>query len=456
MGGSSAGAGGAPGEGGRGGALVAGEGGGSSTGEPEIVEQLQIADVWSGHPVFFALVTHAARQYAAFYDAERNMTVAARTLGETTFESVKLPSVLGWDSHNYVAMAVDAADQVHVSGNMHADPLVYFRTSAAGDLSTFQKLAMVGTNEGSATYPVFFVGPTGGLIFEYRDGESGSGNTIFDAYDVDGEKWSRLLNSSLLDGQGQRNAYPEGPVQGPDGAFHLVWVWRDTGDAATNHDLSYARSQDLVHWEAGDGSALALPVTLGGSDIVDPVPVNGGMINNNTRVGFDLEGRPVVTYHKFDGPSATAKTQLYAARLESGAWVVHRMTDWTERWAFGGPNTIVFQIEVNDGVYTLPDGRLAQDVYNVNLGGNVTLILDPDTLHAEETLIPALTPYPAGLAEPRSAVAGMHVRWASDSGSDPDSEVRYMLRWETLDSNADQPRTPIPAATPLELFAFSR
>jgi len=433
---------------------VAGVGGKSGSGEPEIAEEVSVTKVWSGHPVFFALVTQGMRQYAAFYDADRNMTVAARNLGEAAFELVKLSSVLGWDSHNYVAMAVDSTGSVHVSGNMHHDPLVYFRTSTAGDTSTFQKLAMVGSNETSVTYPVFFNGPTGDLIFDYRDGETGDGNTIFNGYDVGTAKWSRVLSSSLLDGQGQRNAYPEGPILGPDGYFHLVWVWRETGDADTNHDLSYARSKDLTHWEAGSGSALTLPITLAKSDIVDPVPQNAGMINNNTRVGFDLEGRAVVTYHKFDGPQASAKTQLYAARLESGKWVVHQMTDWTARWDFGGANTIVFQIEVDNGIYTLPDGRLAQDVYNANLGGNVTLILDPDTLHATQTISPALTPYPSKLDTPSSGTQGMHVRWASDTGAGPDASIRYMLRWETLDANGDQPRSTIPPATPLVLYGF--
>jgi hypothetical protein len=449
---STAGSGGAAsGSGGTAGSSEGGEGGVTGGDGPHTLEEITLENVWSGHPVFFALVTHGTRQYAAYYDAERNMTVASRSLGESSFTRVDLPSVLGWDSHNYVAMAVDTANHVHVAGNMHSTPLVYFRTSDAADTSTFEKLAMVGSNEQSATYPIFFTGPTGELVFEYRDGQSGSGNTIFNAYDPDSEVWTRLLDSALLDGQGQRNAYPEGPVLGPDGYFHLVWVWRDTADASTNHDLSYARSQDLKNWQAGDGTAVTLPITLAKADIVDPVPVNGGMINNNTRVGFDLEARPVVTYHKFDG---SGNTQLYAARMESGAWVVHRMTDWNERWSFGGGGTLVFQIQVDEGIRELPDGRLIQEVYNANLGGKVTLVLDPETLHATETISPALTPYPSELSAVVSTVSGMRVRWASDGGQGPEPDVRYMLRWETLDSNQDQPREPVPPPTPLKLYAF--
>ena len=56
----------------------------------------------------FALVTRGDRQFAAYYDTNRNMTVASRTLGSTTWTFTRLPTVLGWDSHNYVAMALDS------------------------------------------------------------------------------------------------------------------------------------------------------------------------------------------------------------------------------------------------------------------------------------------------------------------------------------------------------------
>src|SRR5262249_39649324 len=157
-------------------------------------------------------------------------------------------------------------------------------------------------------------------IFFYRDGESGNGNHIFDVYDLASRTWRRLLGTPLTDGEGLRNAYPVGPIQGPDGYWHLVWVWRESPDASTNHDLSYARTRDLLHWESGAGQTLTLPIRLATSDIVDPVPSGGGMINNNTKVGFDSQNRPVIAYHKYD---ASGNTQLYNARFENGRWTTH-------------------------------------------------------------------------------------------------------------------------------------
>jgi hypothetical protein len=441
-GGSSAG-----GKGGAGGS-TGGKGGSGGAG-PAVFETVDIEDVFSGHPVNFALVTRGNRQFAAYYDSERNMTVASRMLPSTTWTFKRLPSVLGWDSHNHVAMALDSANQLHVSGNMHNVPLVYFRSTAAYDVSTLARVtSMVGTNEASVTYPEFFAGPSNTLVFIYRDGGSGNGNHIFDSY-ANGT-WSRLLGTPLTDGQGARNAYPVGPVQGPDGWFHLVWVWRDSPDASTNHDISYIRSQNLTSWVTGNGSSATLPITLSTPNaIVDPVPVSSGMINNNTKIGFDSQRRPVVGYHKFD---AQGNTQLYNARYEGGRWVVYKTTDWTYRWTFGGQGTLVFEIEL-DGVRVRADGALVQDYYHARLGGRGTLRLDEATLHAVETLPPD-TPYPASLDTPQSSTAGMVVRWAKDTGSGPDPGVVYMLRWETLPSNQDMPRATIPPPTRLRVYGF--
>ena len=140
---------------------------------PSSERQFDIAPVWSGHPVGFALLTHSKQQLVAFYDADRRMTIGARLLDESNWRLVRVPTVLGWDSHNYVTLAVDSAGQIHVSGNMHCHPLVYFRTERPGDITSFRQFpAMVGRNEERCTYPRFLHGPKGELIFTYRDGRS--------------------------------------------------------------------------------------------------------------------------------------------------------------------------------------------------------------------------------------------------------------------------------------------
>src|ERR1044072_6272746 len=55
--------------------------------EPKVARVIDISPVWAGHPVGFALLTHNDRQYIAFYDAERRMTVAARTLDSDRWDT---------------------------------------------------------------------------------------------------------------------------------------------------------------------------------------------------------------------------------------------------------------------------------------------------------------------------------------------------------------------------------
>lgn len=425
--------------------------GGATADDHRIVEVSDLGEVWSGHPVAFALVTVEDHQFAAYYDAERRMTVAARDLDQTTWTRVTLPSTLGWDSHNYVVLAIDELGSVHVSGNMHSVPLVCYRTTVPLDIETLEPVpSMVGTNEQQVTYPEFNVGADGSLVFSYRDGGSGNGNHIFNTYDAEAQTWRRLLDTPLLDGGGANNAYPVGPSKGPDGWWHLVWVWRDTPDASTNHDLSYARSRDLTTWETVGGDALALPITLEASEIVDPVQAGGGMINNNTKVGFDADGRPVIAYHKFD---ADGNTQLYNARFEDGSWVIHQTSDWDYRWDFGGTGSLVFEIQV-EGVVAQPDGTLTQKFYHAHYGGWGAYRLDPETLGALEGIDPPLD-YPAALDQPESPTEGMVTRWQRDSGQSPDPDVRYLLRWETLPENRDLPRDTIPPPTLLRLYGVA-
>ncbi len=140
--------------------------------------------VWSGHPVSFALVVEGAHQFVAYYDADRKITVRGRKLGEPAWVTVQPPgvpvprrnrdsNVVGWDSHNTLRLALDRDGIVHLAGNMHADPLVYYRSERPHDVGTLQRLdRMTGERETRATYPVFFKDAAGELIFRYRDGGS--------------------------------------------------------------------------------------------------------------------------------------------------------------------------------------------------------------------------------------------------------------------------------------------
>ena len=322
-----------------------------------LAESVDIAPVWSGHKVGFALLTDGDEQFVAYYDSDRRLTVASRQLDSTDWTTQVLPTSVKWDSHNYVTMAFDSQGHLHVSGNMHCVPLIYFRTTRPRDVTSLERVpSMVGKNENRCTYPRFVTGADGELIFTYRDGSSGNGNQIWNVYVPETQIWKRLLDTPLFSGEGKMNAYFVGPVQDPEGMFHICWVWRDTPDCATNHDLCYARSHDLVHWETSAGAPLALPITLASAEIVDPVPPGGGIINGNTKIGFDAEGRVILSYHKHN---ADGHTQIYNARREGERWKISEASDWTYRWEFQGGGSIVFEIRVG-AVSITDDGALVQ------------------------------------------------------------------------------------------------
>jgi hypothetical protein len=412
------------------------------------VDSLDVGTVWAGHPVGFALLTHPPFQFVAFYDDQRRLTVAQRRLDERKWSFHQLPVTTGWDSHNYIALAADDDGVLHLSGDMHVVPLKYFYTTKPWDAGTFKRVEiMVGSNEQRTTYPRFFRGPKSELLFTYRDGSSGNGNQIFNVYNLKTRTWKRLLDKPLTDGEGERNAYFDGPTKGPDGYFHLAWVWRETPDASSNHDLSYARSKDLVHWETGAGRPLTLPICLKDSDIIDPVPQKGGIININTRIGFDNQGRVTISYHKHD---TAGNTQPWTARLENGEWKHYQITDWPSRWDFGGNGTLMFGIGLGP-VHLETDGRLTQ-TFNHFKFGDGTWLIDPQTLRALGKI--TLQRTPPELDKVEGAFTGLKVNWAEDSGDSGAPGLRYLLRWEALTANRDRPREgQLPPPSMLRVYA---
>lgn len=420
--------------------------------EWKIRRVIDISAVWSGHPVGFCLVTCGDRQYVAFYDEERRMTVGARRRGADKFQLVRLPEKVGWDSHNYIEMAIDSRGHIHLSGNVHCHPLKYLRTTRPHDITTFKRIdRMVGEQEQRVTYPRFFQGPEGELVFIYRDGGSGRGNRYLNVYDLKTKSWRRLLDTPLSDGlKSDMNIYPAArrPILGPDGYFHLCWVWRDTPDCETTHDLSYARSKDLIHWETADGEPVSLPITFDTPGlVVDPVPVSGGMLG--VRAGFDSKKRLIASYLKYD---TDGKTQLFNARLEEGHWQIRQATNWDYRWDFGGRGAIATDITFS-GVSAPLAGKLVQSYHHAKHGSGVWEVDEATLRHI--ALIPRSTGRPEHLEKSESSFPGMEARWAESVGDANSPGVRYFLRWETLPAHRDRPRKPpLPEPTMLRLYEF--
>ncbi len=433
------------------------------------IQQRQTVDqVWAGHPVGFALLTDAdrERQYVGYYDVERNLVIASRSLDSEKWAKQVLPTNVGWDSHNSIVLALDREGQLHVSGNMHASPMIYFRTTKPGDVTTLTRIPnMVGLDrEQRVTYPRFISLKDDTLIFTYRDGKSGSGDQIFIHYDEASMKWHPLLDTSLFSGvrpaniprplhdqDDMMNAYPVGPTLGLDGFWHMTWVWRDTYRAETNHDLSYARSRDLIHWETVDGKAITLPISLDTPGlIIDPIPAMGGIINGSGQFGFDDQNRIIVSYHKFDEKGAT---QIYLARAENGQWKIRRLTNWTYRWYPEGGGSLPTGDVAASAVKYDPSVGLYLSLRNTHHSGGLFRI-DSNTLALGDKIPNEDIPSRLPVELSRGVRSELQRRSTADIGTSP-TGLRYLLQWQTQPANRDRdPGTPIPEPSDLELITL--
>jgi hypothetical protein len=422
-----------------------------------ITQSLFIDSVWAGHPVGFCLYTHQNRQYIAYYNADRQTVLGQRNLNDDRFDLHVLPAtsretargtstVVGWDSHNYLTLGIDKDGFIHLSGNVHGNPLTYFRSKKPNDISEMEQIfEMVGTEEHRTTYPNFMLTKEGELLYHYRDGGSGNGNEIYNRYDCETKTWSRMLDVPLTDGQGLMNAYQTQPRMMKDGWYHMYWVWRDTPDCSTNHDLSYMKSPDLKNWFNAFGEPVQLPATIDQKHlIVDPIPPEGGIINLAAKLVLDKNNSPVFVYHKFD---EAGNTQLYTAQIKNDQWEYKVITEWDYRWYFSGNGSINSEIWLK-GFQQREDLNYEVDYWHIKYGHG-TLLLNDKFENIGKVIKPA--PLDANL-QVEGSFPGLLIQTQGDEGNSGDG-FKYILKWETINRNRDKPREkPWPDPSALYLF----
>lgn len=424
----------------------------SPASQEQSVTRIPVEEIWPNNPVHYALLTAGDHQFVAYYDRNRQVTVAQRRLGSTEWTTRKLHNYFGgWDSHNYLRLAIDRSNRLHLSGNMHNVPLLYWRADKPFDITTMKFQPMIGSEENRVTYPNFFTGFDGEMIFSHRNGGSGSGDTYYNVYDEQTRTWSRLMDTPMFDGESKRSVYPISiPVKGPDGYFHISWLWRDTPRAETAHTLGYIRSRDFKNWETVDGKPVALPIRFGGTDVIaDPIPHNSGIVSSGS-IGFDADNNVVLSYLKYD---KDGNQQCYLSRFVNGKWVTTEATRWQHRREVSGVGSLpLSNIRLSVGPVYSENGRnLIRLSHSRHPSG--VFEIDPRTWTVGDQPLPEasrsqLSTLPAQLRRSSSDFPGMMVRWRNDDGLSPDG-VTYRLRWETLDTNRDRPRPePWPGPQP--------
>jgi hypothetical protein len=135
-------------------------------------------------------------------------------------------------------------------------------------------------------------------------------------YDVKQKKWFRI-HDVLIDGERERNAYWQFYIDN-NGTLHLSWVWRETSDVATNHDLCYARSKDNgITWEKSTGELYNLPITQDKAEYAMKIPQTRELINQ-TSMSADQNGRPYIASYWRDSSSTVPQYRI----------VYHDGMDW--------------------------------------------------------------------------------------------------------------------------------
>ena len=218
------------------------------------------------------------------------------------------------DAHNSISIAVDGDGYLHLSWDHHDTKLRYAKSKLPLGLDLGNEESMTGIAEEKLTYPEFYNLPNGNLLFFYRSGSSGRGNMVINSYNLKDKKWSQIQHN-LLNGENNRSAYWQAKVD-HQGVIHLSWVWRESWDVSTNHDLCYARSKDGGQtWEKSNGENYILPITLASSELAWKIPQKSSLINQ-TSMTVDIKGNPYIANYWTEN----SIPQFQIVYLEKGIW----------------------------------------------------------------------------------------------------------------------------------------
>lgn len=339
-----------------------------SLGAPKVVSSTLLPVKTLGHtPTGQSVLTSGNTQYVAFYDTQRYLSVASRTLSGSAPACAAGTLTSGWcifrsghrvndDQHNYVTMQLDGQGQLHVMGNLMVGTIVaeqkvtpndkgelpskalgeqgaYLRTSKAGDVSTLSALPFTvpGIDNTRMTYPSF-TRVDDKLILRFRQDKE----TYLAQYDNATKGWVSLLGGSkpLFATDDTRRAYPTDFVaQTVNGktTYGMAWSWdgfldengkvgeRGFGSRST---FSYAQSTDLKNWTTANGTPLSTPLTYEQTTTVPGLSIDpdAGLKQGITEPSLGLNGLgyPVVTYTRAT-TGANPTMQAFATSFRPGA-----------------------------------------------------------------------------------------------------------------------------------------
>lgn len=283
-----------------------------------------------------SLCTYKNTQYISFYNQEGFVVIGKRKLGSKNWK-LEITQFKGkvTDAHNSISIMVDGDGYLHLAWDHHNNKLHYAKSVAPGSLQLTDQMPMTGLLEKNVTYPEFYYLPNGNLLFFYRDGQSGQGNLVINRYDRTAKKWQQL-HTNLIDGQKQRNAYWQACVD-KNGTIHLSWVWRESSDVASNHDLCYAKSTDGgITWMNSKNELYRLPINAATAEYIVTIPQKSELINQTSMVTDDAGNPFIASYWKEKGDSIP---QYHIVYNTGSDWNVNNTGFRTTAFSLSGVGT---------------------------------------------------------------------------------------------------------------------
>jgi hypothetical protein len=284
----------------------------------------KVGMAWSGNSVNAvvfrknSIASFGGVQFIAYYDNEGRVVLGKRNIADTLWELKQTPYAGNTrDAHNSISIAVDGEGFLHMAWDQHNNGLHYCKSVSPFSLELSAMMPMTGRAEKKVSYPEFYLQPSGNLLFFYRDGASGNGNLMLNTYSISTKKWERLQDN-LIDGEGKRNAYWQACVDAA-GSIHVSWVWRETADVATNHDMSYAKSTDGGKtWQTSAGRVYTLPINISSAEKIAAIPQQSELINQ-TSMCTDQNGNPIIAGY-WKGTKGVPQYQLIY--FSKGKWKI--------------------------------------------------------------------------------------------------------------------------------------
>jgi hypothetical protein len=266
-----------------------------------------------GNQQFFAY--YGQHQTNPSYAYNGTAWIARRTVGTNIwqiFRTTFTPDDIT-DGHDVVVFGIDGGGYMHLSWGMHDQALHYARSTTP--VTGSQPIVFgpdLGTMTGietSVTYPQFLTLPNGDLLFLYRIGASGGGDTWLNRWSLAAQTWTNVDLSGGTPLQFIKglwptsyNAYPNMPCLDAAGNFYLAWTWRQTPAYESNQNLDFAKSTNGgVTWLRFEGTPYDLPISQYGEsgdtntigEIIESIPQNYSLINQ-AGMCLDASNNPVI------------------------------------------------------------------------------------------------------------------------------------------------------------------